>query len=78
MLEWENPEIARINREEPHCIFIPFRMKPIQIKVSMFNDSELSYEDLICLFVNDKMYSTKKILVPPGMMENYVLRGNTW
>ena len=24
MLEWENPEIARINREEPHCTFIPY------------------------------------------------------
>jgi|GEM_PF-2803297 len=36
MLEWENPEIARINREEPHCIFIPFRMKPIQKEEHVF------------------------------------------
>ena len=42
----------------------------VHVKVSMFNDSGLSYEDLICLFVNDRIYSTKKILVPPGIMED--------
>ena len=38
----------------------------IPIKISIFNDSGISYDDLVSIFVDNEVFDTKGVAVPPG------------